>query len=137
MCVFCKIVANEIPAYRVYEDDEVLAFLDITQGTKGHTLLVPKKHVANLYEMDEDIAKTLFAKVPMLARALKDAFNPIGLNLVNNNDQPLQSVFHAHLHLIPRYVDDGMKLSTLNHMSELKEDDYKALQKAVLAHVKH
>lgn len=136
MCVFCKIVAEEIPAYRIYEDEEVLAFLDITQGTKGHTLLIPKKHVNNLYDMDETLAATLFAKVPMLARALKEAFNPIGLNLINNNDQPLQSVYHAHLHLIPRYEDDGMKLSTINHMNDLKEDDYKALQKAITAHVK-
>ncbi len=137
MCVFCKIVAGEIPAYRLYEDDDVLAFLDITQGTKGHTLLIPKKHVNNVYEMDEALARTLFAKVPMLARALKKAFNPIGLNVVNNNDQPLQSVYHIHLHLIPRYENDGMKLTTLNRMSELKEDDYTAIQEAVVAHVNH
>lgn len=136
MCIFCKIVAGEIPAYTLYEDDQVMAFLDITQGTKGHTLLIPKHHVTNLFDMDEKTASTLFSKVPMLARALKEAFQPIGLNLVNNNDQPLQSVFHAHLHLIPRYPNDGMKLSTLNHMHDLKEDDYKALQEAIKTHVK-
>jgi len=135
MCIFCKIVEGEIPAYKVYEDDEVLAFLDITQGTKGHTLLIPKQHVDNLYEMNEAQAATLFAKVPHIARALKEAFNPIGLNLVNNNDQPLQTIFHAHLHLIPRYENDGMKLSTLNRMNDFEEDDYKAIQKAIVKHV--
>lgn len=135
MCIFCKIVEGEIPAYKIYEDDEVLAFLDITQGTKGHTLLIPKQHVDNLYEMDETQASTLFAKVPLIARALKKAFDPIGLNLINNNDQPLQTVFHAHLHLIPRYDNDGMKLSTLNHMNDYSEDDYKAVQEAILKHV--
>ena len=106
-CIFCKIVDGEIPSYKVYEDEVVLAFLDITQGTKGHTLVIPKKHVQNVYELDEEIASELFKRVPKIARAIKEAFHPIGLNIVNNNDKPLQSVFHYHIHLIPRRMGDA------------------------------
>ena len=114
-CIFCKIISGEIPSYKLYEDDNVLAFLDITQGTKGHTLIIPKEHVKNIYELDEQTAKDIFTVVPKIAKALKEAFNPIGLNIVNNNDEPLQSVFHFHIHLIPRYENDGMKFSTQNN----------------------
>lgn len=123
-CIFCKIIAGEIPSYKVYEDDTVLAFLDITQGTKGHTLVIPKKHIKNIYELDEQTAKDIFTVVPKIANALKEAFNPIGLNIVNNNDQPLQSVFHFHVHLIPRYEDDGMKLSTLNNYGKFDSSHF-------------
>ena len=114
-CIFCKIIKGDIPSYKVYEDDSVLAFLDITQGTKGHTLVIPKKHIPNVYELDEETIYNVFKVVPKLANAIKKAFNPIGLNIINNNDKPLQSVFHFHVHLIPRYEDDGMKLSTQNN----------------------
>ena len=114
-CIFCKILNGEIPSYKVYEDDNVLAFLDITQGTKGHTLIIPKNHVKNVYELDKKTAEDIFRVVPNIANALKKAFNPIGLNIVNNNDKPLQSVFHFHIHLIPRYEEDGAIISTINN----------------------
>ncbi|QMS84954.1 HIT family protein [Candidatus Xianfuyuplasma coldseepsis] len=123
-CIFCKIREGEIPSYKVYEDDHVLAFLDITQGTKGHTLVIPKKHVPNVYEVDEDTITHVFTAVPKIARALKKAFNPIGLNIVNNNDRPLQSVFHFHVHLIPRYEDDGMVLSTKNNFGKIEPETF-------------
>ena len=121
-CIFCKIIDGEIPSYKVYEDDNVLAFLDITQGTKGHTLVVPKKHVRNIYDLDEATAENVFRVIPKIANALKAAFDPIGLNIVNNNDQPLQSVFHFHIHLIPRYENDGMKLSTINNFGKYETE---------------
>jgi len=130
-CIFCKILDGKIPSYKIYEDDHVYAFLDITQGTKGHTLVIPKKHVKNVYELDEETAKNTFQAVPKIANALKEAFNPIGLNVINNNDQPHQSVFHFHLHLIPRYEDDGMVLSTINHQNTLEQSDYIAVQTAI------
>lgn len=130
-CIFCKILDGEIPSYKIYEDDYVYAFLDITQGTKGHTLVIPKKHVKNVYELDEETAKNTFQAVPKIANALKEAFNPVGLNVINNNDQPHQSVFHFHLHLIPRYEDDGMVLSTINHQNTLEASDYIAVQSAI------
>lgn len=136
-CIFCKIVAGEIPSYKVYEDDVVLAFLDITQGTKGHTLVIPKKHVENIYELDEELASEFFKRVPKIARAIKEAFNPIGLNIVNNNDKPLQSVFHYHIHLIPRYEDDGMVLSTLNNYGKFESDYLAGLAKEIQNKIKN
>ena len=136
-CIFCKIRDGEIPSYKVYEDDEVLAFLDITQGTKGHTLLIPKTHVKNVYELDETLASTLFARVPKIARAIKEAFNPIGINIVNNNDQPLQSVFHYHIHLIPRYENDGMVLSTLNNYGKFENEYLENVAKNITNQIKN
>lgn len=108
-CIFCGIVNGEIPSAKVYENDHVYAFLDIGQVTKGHTLVIPKKHVQNVYELSEETAADLFREVPKLARAIRDQFQPIGLNLLNNNGEYAgQSVFHYHIHLIPRYgKDDG------------------------------
>lgn len=130
-CIFCKILNNEIPSYTIYEDENVLAFLDITQGTKGHTLIIPKKHVKNIYELDEETASNIFRVVPKIAKALKSAFNPIGLNIINNNDKPLQSVFHFHIHLIPRYEDDGMKLSTINNYGKFDNEYFDSLVKSI------
>ena len=130
-CIFCKIINNEIPSYTIYEDDNVLAFLDITQGTKGHTLIVPKNHVKNVYELDELTASNVFSVIPKIANALKLAFNPIGLNIVNNNDKPLQSVFHFHIHLIPRYENDGMKLSTVNNYGKFDNEYFNSLVNSI------
>ncbi len=135
-CIFCKIIEGEIPSYKLYEDDNVLAFLDITQGTKGHTLIIPKKHVRNVYELDEETTLNVFKVVPKIARALKDAFNPIGLNIINNNDKPLQSVFHFHIHLIPRYEDDGMTLNTINHYGEYNPEYFESLVKTIKEQIK-
>ncbi len=136
-CIFCKIVNGDIPAFRVYEDEHVLAFLDITQGTRGHTLLVPKKHVENAYGLSEEDAAMLFKRVPKIARAIKHAFDPIGLNIINNNDQPLQSVFHVHIHLIPRYASDGMVLSMKDRQDEYGKEDYEAVRKAIKESLGH
>lgn len=106
-CIFCKIIKGDIPSYTVYEDDNVKAFLDISQGTPGHTLVIPKTHVPDLFAYDEELAQTVFAKIPEIARAVK-AFDPkiTGMNLLNNNGTvAYQSVFHSHFHLVPRYTD--------------------------------
>lgn len=126
-CIFCKIRDGEIPSYKIYEDDKVLAFLDITQATKGHTLIIPKRHVKNVFDLPEDVAADLFRRIPKIANALKNTFNPIGLNIINNNDKPLQSVFHYHVHLVPRYEKDEMVISFPNHMKDYDEKDYQAL----------
>jgi histidine triad (HIT) family protein len=123
-CIFCKILEGDIPSYKVYEDEHVIAFLDITQGTKGHTLVVPRKHVRNVYDIDEETIAHVFRVVPKLANALKEAFDPIGINIVNNNEDPLQSVFHFHVHLIPRYHHDGMVLSTINNYGKITDKEF-------------
>ena len=95
-CIFCQIVANAIPSAKVYEDDQVLAFLDITQTTNGHTLLIPKAHVRNVLEMDADVAQDLFARLPKVARAVQKATGADGMNIINNNEEVAgQTVFHA------------------------------------------
>lgn len=103
-CIFCKIIAGEIPAAKVYENEHVLAFLDISQVTEGHTLVIPKKHEKDIYELSDESAQHVFQAVPKIARAIKKQFKPIGINLLNNNEAPAgQSVFHYHIHILPRY----------------------------------
>ncbi|WP_086037134.1 HIT family protein [Staphylococcus aureus] len=105
--IFGKILTGEIPSFKVYEDDYVYAFLDISQVTKGHTLLIPKKSSANIFETDEETMKHIGAALPKVANAIKRAFNPDGLNIIQNNGEFAdQSVFHIHFHLIPRYEND-------------------------------
>ena len=82
-CIFCKIIDQEIPSYKIYEDEKVYAFLDISQATKGHTLVVPKKHVNDIFEYDENLAADLFTRIPKIARALEKAFPEMeGLKII-------------------------------------------------------
>lgn len=112
-CIFCQIVSGQIPASKVYEDDKVLAFLDITQVTQGHTLIIPKEHCRNLLDMPEATASHLFSLVPKLGRALQKATGATGLNLLNNSEEVAgQTVFHAHVHLLPRFdQEDGLNIT--------------------------
>ena len=105
-CIFCKIINNEIPSRKIYEDENVIAFLDLTQVTPGHTLVLPKKHVSDIFEYDEELAGVVFSQIPKIARAIKQSDSTItGMNIVNNNGSvAYQSVFHSHIHLIPRYT---------------------------------
>jgi len=123
-CVFCRILNGEIPSYKVYEDENVLAILDISQATKGHTLILAKQHFKNLYDINEDYAGKIFKVIPKIANALKKAFNPIGMNVLINTEKPLQTVFHFHVHLIPRYVHDGVDIDFINNMGNTSKDQY-------------
>lgn len=123
--IFEKIIAKEIPAHIVYEDDLTIAFLDISQATKGHTLIVPKSPYPNLYEMPEELAGHVMAIAIKVANAIKRAFDPEGLNLLSNTGTIAgQSVFHFHIHLIPRYEKADIGLSFKDHHEELSRDDY-------------
>lgn len=132
-CLFCKIIEGTIPSVKVYEDEHCFAFMDIMPLSKGHVLLVPKTHVADIFEMTEDIAKNLYAAAPKVANAIKSAFNPIGLNTVNNNGTAAgQTVFHYHLHFIPRYDEtDGLKVQweTKQYTSEALNEVAEAIKK--------
>lgn len=123
-CIFCQIVSGQIPSSKVYEDEEVLAFLDITQVTKGHTLVIPKKHYRNMLEMDAEAASSLFARVPKIAQQLREKLGASGVNIINNNEEAAgQTVFHTHVHLLPRFDEsDGLKLTFETH-----EPDFAAL----------
>ncbi len=105
--IFSKIISGEIPSFKIYENDYVYAFLDISQVSKGHTLLVTKKPSANIFETDEETMKHIGVALPKVANAIKKAFHPDGLNIIQNNGEYAdQSVFHIHFHLIPRYEND-------------------------------
>ncbi|GGA47775.1 HIT family protein [Psychrobacillus lasiicapitis] len=110
-CIFCKIIDGSIPSAKIYEDEHVYAFMDIQPLTKGHTLVIPKSHKEFVYDLSEDEASNLFKVVPKIASVLKETFGPVGMNLLNNNGAPAgQSVFHFHLHFIPRYDQtDGFR----------------------------
>ncbi|ANY14165.1 HIT family protein [Latilactobacillus curvatus] len=135
-CIFCKIVRNEIPNTVVYEDDDVKAFLDITQVTPGHTLLVPKKHVADIFEYDADLAAAVFSRIPKIAKAIK-ASNPAiqGMNICNNNGAvAYQSVFHSHIHLIPRYTaDDSFAMQFGDNSADYTADQLQAIADGIHA----
>ena len=137
-CIFCKIINGEIPSTKVFENEHVLAFLDISQVTKGHTLVIPKVHKENLFELTPEIAKELFSVVPEIARAIKQEFNPIGLNSLNNNGEAAgQSVFHFHMHLIPRYGEgDGFGAVWKTHTSEYTPEDLTTIANSIAQHIK-
>lgn len=122
--VFSKILAGELPCHRVYEDSHVLAFLDINPISEGHTLLIPKQPVAYFHELDEAHAQAMGRALPKLCKAVMEATNADGYNLLQNNGAPAgQAVFHVHIHIIPHYpdarVDPGLDLrwkpQSLNH----------------------
>ncbi|MEX0380856.1 HIT family protein [Leuconostoc sp. MS02] len=138
MTIFDKIVAGDIPSYKVYEDADVLAFLDISQVTPGHTLVVPKKHVADIFDYDDVLAQKVLLKLPMIARAIKASNDQItGINIQSNNGLSAgQTVLYSHWHLIPRYDDDGLtsKLApTIDHSADFSADKYQAIAHAISA----
>jgi len=111
-CVFCKIVAKQIPATVVHEDEHTVAFMDLGQVNPGHVLVVAKAHVENLYGLDDVNAAAVFRTVARVARAIRDAFAPPGLSVYQANGRPAgQTVFHFHVHLVPRHEGDGMALT--------------------------
>lgn len=108
-CVFCKVINKEISSNILYEDEDFQVILDSGPATKGHAILLTKKHFVNLFEMDSETAGKLFPVVLKVATVLKETLNCSGFNLVQNNGEDAgQTVFHFHLHLIPRYSDDGV-----------------------------
>ena len=111
-CVFCKIVAGQIPSTRVYEDEHTLAFMDIGQVNPGHVLVAVKKHADNLYALDDPQAAAMARSCARVARAIRDAFKPEGLSVYQANGKAAgQTVFHYHVHLLPRHAGDGMELT--------------------------
>lgn len=108
-CIFCKIIAGEIPCYKVYEDGKTLAFLDIHPVNKGHTLVIPKKHAVNIYDIETEEIAEMVKTGKILAPIIRDVVNAAGMNIHMNNEKAGgQAVFHAHIHLIPRHENDGL-----------------------------
>jgi histidine triad (HIT) family protein len=110
-CVFCRIVAKQIPASVVFEDAATLAFMDLGQVNPGHVLVACKVHADDIYGLDEAQAAAVFRSAARVARAVRDAFGPPGLSIYQANGKPAgQTVFHFHLHVLPRHEADGMQL---------------------------
>lgn len=123
--IFEKIIAREIPAYIIYEDDLVISFLDISQITTGHTLVVPKIAYKNLFELPENLACHIMKVTVNIANALKLAFNTDQLNLINNNGSLAgQEVFHFHLHLIPRYAKEEIIFKHENNFGKISTETF-------------
>ena len=109
-CIFCKIIKGEMHAYKLYEDDAVISFLDIFPIHPGHVLVVPKKHFVDIFDMNEETAKHMMAVSKKLSPVVMKATGADGINLgMNNKPEAGQEVMHAHMHIIPRYRDDGLK----------------------------
>lgn len=108
-CIFCKIIKGEIPAHKVYEDGDTLAFLDINPVHEGHTLVIPKDHFENIYGLPPEICAKLSLVAQKIAIALKNSVDADGINIIMNNEQDAGQVFfHAHLHVIPRKQNDNL-----------------------------
>ena len=127
-CIFCKIVAGEVPSFTLFEDDATLAFMDINPAKEGHAVVIPKEHAINLYAVsDEALARTAVT-AKKVAGAVARTLNPDGLNLVQcNGPAAAQSVMHFHVHVLPRSKDDslamnwGLKLGDIDAIGRLAE----------------
>jgi histidine triad (HIT) family protein len=110
-CIFCKIVAGELPSLVVAEDDRTVAFLDVAPATAGHTIVIPRDHHRDLLAIDADALAACSAMAQRVARLLTDRLEPAGVNVLNNcGSAAWQTVFHFHLHVVPRYADDPLRL---------------------------
>jgi histidine triad (HIT) family protein len=118
-CIFCKIVKGEIPAHKVYEDDETLAFLDIKPVNPGHTLVIPKDHFENIYSTPDETWARMMLAAKKVALAIKNSIDPDGINIGMNNEEAAgQVIFHSHIHIMPRSKTDGLKLWPQGEYSE-------------------
>ena len=133
MCIFCKIINGDIPSKKIYEDEDILAILDISQATKGHTLVIPKKHFDNLLSIDDNEYLKVMKKVKDLAKVIVKAFDAKGCNILNNcNSVAGQSVMHFHVHIIPRYEENDLKLEFTDHS---KDYDLSLIQAEILKNI--
>ena len=126
-CIFCKIANGEIPSTTLYEDEDFRVIQDLGPATRGHALLLPKNHFANLFELDDETAQKAILVAKKMAGKMKDALGADGFNLVQNNGEAAgQTVFHFHMHLIPRYENDNAGIlwepgeTTPEDMAEVK-----------------
>lgn len=128
-CLFCKIAAGSIPSAKIYENSHVYAFMDINPVSRGHCLVIPKGHWANLLEMPDEHCGQVLRAVKRVAAGVMDATGAQGFNCMQNNHAAAgQVIFHAHWHILPRYSDDGLKL-----WEGRKCDDFNELQQLAVS----
>ena len=123
-CIFCKLANEDIPTNIIYEDDRFTVILDASPATKGHALILPKNHAANIYELPDEDASAVFVLAKKLATKMTEILHCDGFNIVQNNGEVAgQTVFHFHMHLIPRYLNDGNQDKlTWNHAEFTPEE---------------
>lgn len=135
-CVFCKIIAGDIPCFKVYEDEHTMAFMDINPANRGHVLAIPRKHEPNLMDSTDETLAVTIAAARRVARAVQAAVEPDGINLVQaNGPGAAQSVFHLHLHVIPRFEGDDLKLNWGVPPKSGDMDEIKAVSETIAAHM--
>ena len=131
-CIFCKIANGDIPSRKIYEDDKFVVILDLGPATKGHALILPKDHYANLYEMPADLAGDAMKLAQKMAIKMANALKADGFNLVQNNGEVAgQTVFHFHLHLIPRYKEDPSCITWTPH--SVSDEELDAIKDIIIA----
>ena len=111
-CIFCKIILGEIPSFKIFEDDEILAFMDVNPIAAGHALVIPKFHSKDIHETPAEWVGITFSAAKLVARAVGKTLEPAGINIVQANGPGAnQSVFHLHVHVVPRGMDDGLTMN--------------------------
>lgn len=129
-CIFCKIANGEIPSKTLYEDADFRVILDLGPATRGHALILPKVHAENLYDLPEEVAAKVLPVAKRISTNMKEKLNCDGLNLVQNNGETAgQTVMHFHMHVIPRYKDDGQKINWVP--SESTPEELEAVAKQI------
>jgi len=127
-CIFCKIVKGEIPAYKVYEDEKVYAFLDINPLSKGHTLVLPKKHYVNILDTPKELYGYMNEVVKKIAQKIQDEYEPEGILINQNNGRRAgQEIGHVHIHIKPIYKDTKV-VGERSHRKQLPEEEMKKIQ---------
>lgn len=130
-CIFCKIATGEIPSRALYEDDDFKVILDLEPATKGHALILPKSHADNLYELPDEIAEKVLKLAKQMAINMTEKLGADGFNLVQNNGTVAgQTVHHFHMHLIPRYADDGQDINW--EKSQPSSEDLDAVKEQIV-----
>jgi histidine triad (HIT) family protein len=131
-CIFCKIVAGDIPSHKLDEDDETYSFMDINPWTRGHALVIPKAHSRNLYDIGSDDLAAMHAAAQKLAQRMRDNLNCEGVNILQSSEPvAMQTVFHTHVHVIPRYSDDGLHLPA--HPKQVDQDELARIAEQIRA----
>lgn len=135
--IFEKIVSGEAKSYKIYEDDLVLSFLDLSQASKGHALVITKKRYNDIFEIPDDVLSHLMVVVKRLSLVIRDAVGAEGINILNNNHAVAgQSVFHFHVHIIPRFDDGTTPLSLVNNFGQTSESEFVKIKNMITNHLK-
>jgi histidine triad (HIT) family protein len=112
-CIFCKVLGGDLPSERIYEDEHTVAVMDINPWTRGHAVVIPRKHAENLFEIEDDELEHVAVAAKRVATAMRDRLDCDGVNLLQSNGAAAwQTIFHLHFHVIPRYEDDPLELPT-------------------------